>query len=184
MSPQALSLRRQSEPLRREPVLIGLGCDRPCHASASPTRRALSRADKSLSRQMRLIFPADAPARSTPRHDGAPRSPGRGDVALAQITNLSGLRAITPAARHPRCGLDASTRPESRHGPPKSFAVCGRDIGVPILSNTHDVVAELLRKWFGHDDTLPGRLSGLANSDVTYPCSSPRRRDDQSPSRY
>src|SRR5699024_4086009 len=46
---------------------------------------------------------------------------------------------------------------------------------VTLLRHTNHIIAELLGKRLRHGDILPGQPCGLANSDVTYPCSSPGR---------
>src|SRR5690606_34348970 len=95
-------------------------------------------------------------------------------VALTQFTNLVAL-----GARHTRLftALDASLTHPLVQSPDMNSEVLRdlreRDLRVTLLRDTDHVIAELLGKRLGHGDILPGQPSGLANSDVTYPCSSP-----------
>ncbi len=47
------------------------------------------------------------------------------------------------------------------------------DLRITLLRDTDHVIVKLPGKRPWHDDILPGQPSGLANSAVTYPCSSP-----------
>src|SRR5699024_4320898 len=105
-------------------------------------------------------------------------------VTLPQRTNLIALRA-----RHTRLltTLDASLTHPLVQSPDMNSEVLRdlreRDLRITLLRNTDHVIAELLGKRLRHADILPGQPHGLANSDVTRPCSSPVLRPRDTPVR-
>ena len=59
---------------------------------------------------------------------------------------------------------------------PKSVGdLLERHTGIAVAGDPDDVVTELTGIRLGHSDILPARPTGQASSDVTYPCSRPKR---------